>query len=169
MIRPLIVLSLLVGLSACGREGQKAPAEKGATTPAANAVHAPGPDGIPMLRAGLWESSQRRGDGVETERACLAGGLEPDARAFLLGPAEPGCEKSRSMDPDGLRVSMRCRRSGMETEISMSLAGAETRYEMEMGVHVTGADGVRRGETTSTTGRWVAPCPAGVEPGDAID
>lgn len=171
MKRRLLILPLLVTVVGCGDTAAPGKSDDGPSTGevAASAARLPlDAAGLPLLRAGLWEHTERRGDEVETRRVCRAAGVDKATSEFLVGPLRPGCTRTGRAAKSGLAVSVQCRTDAMTIETSIELSGDEANIRSTMVTSVTGADGVATREKVEAESRWLSSCPEGMSAGDKI-
>lgn len=171
MKRRLLIVPLLTMVVGCG--DTSAPGTSDDPSPEGeNAVAAArlplDAAGLPLLRAGLWEHTERRGDEVETRRVCRAAGVDKATREFLVGPLKPGCTRTGGPAKSGLAVSVQCRTDAMTVETAIELSGDEANIRSTMVSSVTGADGVAARERVEAESRWLSSCPEGMSVGDEI-
>lgn len=124
-------------------------------------------NGVPIVRAGLWESETPDSGGVKMQFCRLSPSSNSDAWLPLSVTAPDGCERTRSIVNETLSVKTRCdvaREVRNETE--MTFRGSETEYETTLTM-----TSIRSGETfgspaTVLRERWIGECPTDMKDGD---
>jgi len=169
------VLALGAGLAACGDKTAQPGEEKAAAAGEAGAESSNlsfDASGMPLFKAGLWES---RGVGFggeddEVNRTCVGPELDAETREQIFGESE-GCTKTVDRARGGLRVTGVCEQADVRTDMTLTMVGTQTQrtFNMEMKV-----DNLRDPDPAVThkmtvVGKYVGPCPAGMQPGDEMD
>lgn len=166
------ILTLSAGLSACGDKAAAPAADKAeAAEAAATASNLSfDPKGMPIFKAGLWESTHLEGEEKgESTRMCVGPELDAETREQLFGE-QPGCTKSVDRARGGLKVSAVCAQGGVNTKMNITMVGSQTEQLMTMDMAI---DNTADAEPASThkmvlKSRWVGACPAGMQPGDLV-
>lgn len=166
------VLALSAGLSACGDKAAAPAADKaqGGDAAATASNLSFDPSGMPIFKAGLWESTHVEGDQKgESNRMCVGPELDAETREQLFGE-QPGCTKSVDRARGGIKVSAVCARDGMNTKMNITLVGSQTEQLMTMDMTLDTAGDAAAASTHKMVvkSRWVGPCPAGMQPGDLV-
>jgi len=170
--RFLITLASVLALSACGDKAaapgvEKAEAGEAAATSSNLSFD---PNGMPIFKAGLWESTHLEGDEKgESNRMCVGPELDAETREQLFGE-KPGCTKTVDRARGGLKISAVCAQSGVSTKMNVTMVGSQTEQLMTMEMAI---DNTADAEPASVhkmvmKSRWVGPCPAGMRPGDLV-
>ncbi|WP_292092797.1 DUF3617 family protein [Brevundimonas sp.] len=171
-IPSLITLASVLALSACGDQTAAPGADKaeaGETASTASNLSFD-PAGMPIFKAGLWESTHVEGDEKgESNRMCVGPELDAETREQLFGE-QPGCTKSVDRARGGLKVSGVCVQSGVHTKTNITMVGSQTEQIMTLEMAI---DNTADAEPASThkmaiKSRWVGPCPVGMQPGDLV-
>lgn len=166
-------LALSAGLAACG-DKTAAPGEQNAAakgdTPASNLSF--DASGMPLFKAGLWESRTVEGgeEGEGVTRTCVGPELDAETRQQLFDD-QPGCTKSIERANGGLRVKAVCEQSVVKTEMTVVMTGNQTQRTVALDVKV---DDTSDPEPASVDrmvaeAKYVGACPAGMQPGDEMD
>ncbi|MBU1377501.1 MAG: DUF3617 domain-containing protein [Alphaproteobacteria bacterium] len=163
-----LALVALVSLAACSKpETAEAPqgVDVAAVAPAGLTL---GDDGLPRMRAGLWEVVRTDDGEVETTRHCTGAEVDAEVREMLTRET-PGCKTERAARPSGLKVHAVCEQAGgLKTDATITMTGSETAYDMTVGIYLVKADGSREGSDVTAKAKWIGACPAGVQPGEAV-
>lgn len=128
-------------------------------------------EGLPIIRAGLWEVSSSEDDGpVKTVRQCLTRLFDGSVDRVLATAAPEGCRKDRTVEARRLKVVSVCDLGfGRRMESDFVLEGSQTEYALTAGVAVH-QDGhppvVSEGRGR---GRWLGDCPGDMVPGDVLE
>lgn len=167
------VLVLGAGLAACGdktaQPGDKAAAKGEAAGEASNLAFDAG--GMPIFKAGLWESRSVGGDDDgEVTRTCVGPELQAETREQLFGESE-GCTKNIDRARGGIRVTGVCEQAGVKINTVLTMVGSQTKRTMtlEMGVDNTADAEPGSVHKMVVESKYVGPCPAGMQPGDEMD
>lgn len=186
MTRTALILTLTctAALAACDRgparepgpvpapvagESPAAAADATATTPTTATTGA-----APRLKPGLWRITMR-GDGVTGEsRMCLDTAVQSRMNVIGTAGSAGACQDSTSRPIAGGGYAMHsvCDATAMgggRTVTEGTITGdMMTDYVNQMTATTTGApvSHMNRTVTTTATGTWAGPCPAGMNPGD---
>lgn len=168
------VLALSAGLAACGdktaQPGDEKAAAKGEAAGEASNLSFDA-SGMPLFKAGLWES-RSVGDGEDNEvtRTCVSAELDAETRQQLFGESE-GCTKKIDRTRGGLRITGVCEQYDVRTDMTITMVGNQTQRTMTLEMKV---DNLRdpepaTGHKMTVVGKYVGPCPAGMQPGEEMD
>lgn len=155
-----VVLSAL--LAACGQGAAPGEGADAGGAPAARA----GGDGAPVVKPGLWEVTTTSHFGLgDTVRLCMSDALDTD-RTYLQTDAGEGCVAERKPLPgDGLHQITRCEAFGMKNTVDMTFTGGADAFETTGVIQMGDSQPVK----SNRKARWVGPCPAGMQDGDAVE
>jgi len=126
-------------------------------------------DGLPKFKPGAWAFSQTDDGESETYQVCLGAEATAEIREAVNSTPE-GCTKDISRAGGALVVSGVCERGGIRSNMRFSVRGSDTRVSiaMQMSLQNAGSSEATPMEMKAE-GRWIGPCPAGVEPGERIE
>jgi hypothetical protein len=162
----LLAVLLTTALAACGEAAVSPSSDVDEANAAPAAPARLDESGLPRLKAGLWEITERRDGEVEVRRVCRAAGVDKEVRDVLFGPAEPGCTKTGAAVANGRSAVVQCERNDAIVQIKLRISGGETRFTADVQTTVTPTTGQPVGETLNAVSRWISDCPAGMAPGD---
>jgi hypothetical protein len=166
---PSLALAALASLAACGKAPEAETPNGADAAPAAPASLKLGDDGLPRMRAGLWEVVKTDGGETETTRHCAGAEVDAEMREMMTRDA-PGCRMERSAGPTGIRIKGVCEQAGgLKTETDFVMTGSESAYDMKLGIYLVKPDGTREGGDVVAKAKWIGACPAGATPGEDIE
>lgn len=129
-------------------------------------------DGLPIVRAGLWEIVQQEDEGPrKVSRQCLTRAFHGAADG-LLSDDEPlsGCQRDRSVQEGRLQVVSTCEMGKGARQVSdFVYRGNPVEYELTAKVTTSLADGTVGVFTGEGRGRWLGDCPGDMVPGDRLE
>lgn len=178
----ILAFGATAALAACdrgaGREAE--PAAAPAETPAAADAAAPADTTAtttataPRLRPGLWRVTLSGDDVTGEIRMCLDSAMQARMNVIGAAGAAGACQESttRPLAGGGYAMHSVCDATAMgggRTVTEGTVTGDMTSgYVNRMTSTTTGARvaHMNRSMTTTATGTWAGPCPAGMKPGD---